>query len=429
MLPFSAVGDKGDVYWIAEALTLDCIHILSRATELRVISAASAFRYPGETTDARAAGEALRAGYVLKGELEDRQQVYRILLHLFRTHDGKRIWSKAIDRSQPELIRTHLEVSRDVSRELRVPFPERPARNYTSDLDAHWAYWQGLVERRKPSGDAGIAVQYFQQALEKDSYFVSAQIRLAEALLAELRHLTVPPVEQMAKARDAARRATQLDPLSGLAKVVYAEMLGWYDWQLAAAGPHLVDAMQVQPSLCEAPAAYAMLLTASGRFDEALRQQDVLRLLDPAHDPQESLLWTLVSARRWDDLAKEAARLDTPVSKTLEALAWSMKGDQTKALEMATTAREQADDLLRAHLTLVYRNAGRKDDVGEIASSVKGFAQACALAVAGDKPTALTAYEEAVRTGDPLVSWSKVTPLLDSLRGDERFEKMVPLKI
>src|SRR4029077_12919251 len=91
----------------------------------------------------------------------------------------------------------------------------------------------------------------------------------------------VPQAEFMQKARAAALRALELDDSLPEAHAALALIVQDYDWDWQTAGKEYRRAIELNPNYATAHHWYAEHLTWLGRFDEALRESERARQLDP----------------------------------------------------------------------------------------------------------------------------------------------------
>src|SRR6202040_3475636 len=91
----------------------------------------------------------------------------------------------------------------------------------------------------------------------------------------------VPQNEYIPKARAAALRALQIDDTLAEAHTSLALITENYDWDWQTAEKEYRRAIQLDPNYATAHQWYAEYLTWLGRFDEAFRESERARQLDP----------------------------------------------------------------------------------------------------------------------------------------------------
>ena len=124
-------------------------------------------------------------------------------------------------------------------------------------------------------------VNYFQQAIAKDPNYAPAYAGLANSYTLLTGYSLAPSSQYMSKARTAALRALELDKTLPEAHIALALIVENYDWDWNAAEKQYRRAIELNPNYATAHQWYAEYLTWRGRFDEALRESEMARQLDP----------------------------------------------------------------------------------------------------------------------------------------------------
>src|SRR5262249_39317528 len=127
------------------------------------------------------------------------------------------------------------------------------------------------------------SIQYFEQAIAKDSNFALAYAGLADtyslqgvSMAAEL-----PPKEVMEKARGAALKALELDDTLAEAHAALGRVKIVYDMDSVGAEKEFQLAIQYNPSYATGYHWYAIMLQAMGRTDESWTKIQRAQALDP----------------------------------------------------------------------------------------------------------------------------------------------------
>ena len=237
--PFENLTRNKETDYFADGLTDEIIRNLSVIEGLRVPSRTSAFALKDKALSATDAGRQLGADYLVEGSVLQTGQQLRVNVALVRVADDTRIWSDRFDRQLTDIFAIQDEISRGVVNSLRLRL-EPGRRRYETNLEAYDLYLRGrqmmaaFPSRVRPVGK--VAIQYFEQAIEKDANYAIAYAGLADVLLAMDENSPTAGFA-FARARTAAVKAVELDPMLSEAQsalgVVHAREYAWNDAEVA----------------------------------------------------------------------------------------------------------------------------------------------------------------------------------------------------
>ena len=145
------------------------------------------------------------------------------------------------------------------------------------------------------------AIEYFQQALEKDPAYRLAYAGLADTYAYLSFFNVIPSRQAMPKAKAAAAKALEIDHDLAEAHVSLGYISFTYEWDWLAAGEHFEQALALNPAYSRAHTFYCSLSqfsrTIRGSLGVAKRALD----LDPASPAvSHSLAVQLYLARKFD---------------------------------------------------------------------------------------------------------------------------------
>jgi serine/threonine-protein kinase len=282
------------------------------------------------------------------------------------------------------------------------------------------------------------AIECFQAAIQRDPNYALAYTGLADALgLLGFMGLA-PAAEVMPKAKEAARRAIEIDDSLPEAHASLAGIFKNYDWDWAASEREFKKALALNPNYANGRRMYASLLAAVGRPEESLRQTRLALELDPFSLPIR------VEAAYNAYMADDCERALGEALRTLElepdfAPAQSILGQiyaQLGRYEEAIALIEKARILTHEHpatlagLAHVLAGAGRMEEARALADRLTEFSRqqhispfwlALAYVGIGEKAAALDALEKAYEQRDVILVWLGTEPRVDSLRTEPRF--------
>jgi serine/threonine-protein kinase len=431
--------------YFSDGVTEELTAALGRVPGVRVAAPASAFALQRSGGDPRDAGRRLGVGTVLEGSVRQvNNNRLRLSVHLVSVSEGFDLWSETYERPLDEVVAVQAEIVRSVVATLRIPGAERWTDSVRppSSLEAYLAYlWARHALSRGPGADPSRAAALYQEAIGFDSSFAPAWAGLAAAQVQRALTQGARPSEAMPAARAAATRALALDSSLALAHTALAEVHFLYDRDWSAADSAFQRAIAINPNLAEVHGAYACLLLATGRADEALRHARHALELDPL-DPETiaHIGWHDLYVRNYAEvrgsfdraLAADTARAET---RRLLGLLAEVVGDYELAESQYRAALDRAPDDPEALAALgrVHALDGRPEEAGAVLARldsltagryVSPYLFAGIAEALGDRRRAFAWLEEAVedRSGD--VVYLDRDPRLDRLRDDRRFARI-----
>jgi TolB-like protein/Tfp pilus assembly protein PilF len=286
VLPFVNTNGNPDEEYLCDGITEGLIHSLSQLPQLRVMSRSTVFRYKGRGVDPQNVGRELKVGAVLVGTLVHHGDSIHLQSELVDTRDGSEIWGTQYDRQLSEISSVQQEIVRDISEKLRLRLgPEdqkKLAGQKTENWEAYNLYLKGNYYWEKfTDDDMRKAVDYFQQAIDKDPNYALAYAGLADSFH-ELAY-TSPPSEMMPRSKAASTKALQLDDSVANAHAALAWVLWRYDWNFSEAEKEFRRAIELEAnsSSSSVRGMYPLFLYSMKRFDQAVAEHKQAIALDP----------------------------------------------------------------------------------------------------------------------------------------------------
>lgn len=220
VLPFADMSEAQDQGYFADGMAEEILNRLAKSGGLRVISRTSSFSFRGDEVDIPTIAAKLDVSHVLEGSVRRAGDSVRITAQLISAADNSHLWSETYDRDVSEVFAVQDEIAGAVADALHATLGARTARSTAPrNPEAYEKFLQGkfLYDRRAP-GDARKAAQYFEEAVRLDPEYAKAWAALSGAY-GLLIHAGEEPIEAgRAKQKEAAIRATTLDPQSAEAQ-------------------------------------------------------------------------------------------------------------------------------------------------------------------------------------------------------------------
>ncbi len=293
VIPFENLGGAADEPF-ADGITDEITSRLAEISGLRVVSRTSAKRFRGRELSIAELGKALNSDYILEGTVRTdhpspNAATARITPQLVRVSDDVQVWRQSFNASLTPgaIFGIQADIARRVAAELRITLAgterARVAKVPTRDSAAYRLYQLGRFHWDKRDAPSLLrAVQYFEEAIARDSTFVDAYAGLAAAAISYLVFFAPDTgFAAAAPALAAARRAVALDSASAAAQAGLGYVLMIAEWNWAGADSAFQRAINLDAEYGPARYWYAQLLWVLWRFDDALEQAQLAVAVDP----------------------------------------------------------------------------------------------------------------------------------------------------
>ncbi len=348
------------------------------------------------------------------------------------------IWHQSYERDLRDVLILQSEVARSIAEEIRGTLwsqqrQRRAVRGRVSPRAAE-AYFKGL------SASHWEQDGYFRQAIEEESDFALAHAALAVNLVAKgWVGWPFPPEEAFGGARRSALEALLIDRELSAAHAVMGWVAFSFDWQWPASEKRFRRAIEIDPGNGWARSGLALLLAATGRFEEALAEAERARDLDPLSVwANVDLCRILYYGRRYDDALRRLYQRFDPVSADVHRVRWQLL-EATGEAEAAILARLIFEKLDGTPAPVIeawdeaLHTSGRtgfwREFIGVHLTTPEKLVWAVHLAEAHtlleERNQALTWLETAYERRRPRMVFLAVDPIWDPLRSDPRFNDLL----
>ncbi len=441
VLPFANISADEENEYFCDGLAEELLNALAKIEDLKVAARTSAFSFKGKNVEAREIGKKLSVNTVLEGSVRKAGKRIRINVQLVSAADGYQLWSERYDREMRDIFDVQDEIAVAVTDALKIKLlgDEKTAvlKRHTQSPEAHEYYLRGLSHFNKWTPvDFGKAIENFERAIEIDANYTSAYAALADAYT-ELLFFSFSAGDVRPKARDAARKALELDDRLAEAHNSMALIKMYLDWDFTAAEAEFRRAIELNPGSATVHMWYGWFLALMGRFDESLVELRRGHELDPLSPPNNNAIGVNFHWSRQPELAI-AQILDVlelnpnyPVSVSFLAEAYVQVGDMQSAVSTIERLSPAAmDPQALAVAGYVYARAGdrekaagilkefeRRTEHGNVSSL--NFAQI--YSSLGLKEKAFGWLEKAFVERAIWLPFLKVDVKFDPLRDDPRF--------
>ena len=443
VLPFVNESGNPDIEYLSDGMTESLINSLSNLPTLSVKARNSVFRYKGANIDERRVSEELSVDSLLLGRVLQRGDNVTVYLSLVDPQTGASLWGEQYDRKMQDIAVLQKEIATDVSRKLRARLSKAEAnqlsRNYTDNAEAFQLYLKGRFFWNKRTPDSiRRAIEYFEQAIQKDPGFALAYAGLADSYVVPASR--IEPHVAMPKAKTAALQALAIDETLAEAHTSLARVLQVYDWNWKDAEIEYKRAIELNPRYPVAHQWYGGYLERTGRINEAISERKLALELDPLSTITSFELGAnLLYARNYDQAIAQLQRSleldpDFPAAHQFLPLVFIQKGMYQEALAKVREAPESAALNVTGMPGYVYAVSGHtaeaKRELEELkrlrkTEYIPAVSLAYICAGLGEKDEALMWLEKGFEERAFQMQFLKLDPRFDNLRDDPRFKELL----
>ncbi len=448
VLPFENLSEERTQEYFNDGLTEEMITQLSRLNpeRLGVIARTSAMKYKGTKKSIKEIGAELGVAYVLEGSVRRALGRVRIAAQLIQVRDETHLWAQTYERSLIDILKLQSEVARAIAREIRVKLTAREERRLAASRavspQAYEAYLKGrhLWNRRTEDG-MRKSIAHYEQAIRLYPQYAMAYAGVADSYVMLACRGMVPAKDTFRKAKEAARKAIDLDSELGEAHGSLAHVR-LHDWDWEGLEADFERALDLNPAQAIVYYWYGEFLMSRGRPEEAIAVTQKAQQTDPLSPViGSSLAMILYLARRYDQAAVvlERTRAINPDHFLPHLRMGLIRIQQRKydeailELQTAVSLADQSTETLAA-LAMAYAAAGKKKPARQILAKLQQLAGkryvlpynvAKIHAAGADRDKAFEWLERAYEGGNPDLIELNSEPIFDGLRGEPKFSDLM----
>jgi DNA-binding winged helix-turn-helix (wHTH) protein/TolB-like protein/Flp pilus assembly protein TadD len=446
VLPFQTLGAKQSDQYLGLGMADALITRLGNTGKIIIRPTSAIQKYAEKDLTPQAAGQEQGVDAVLDGRIQREADRVRLTVQLIRVRDGVQLWGETFDREFTNIFALEDSLSERVAQSIRLKLTGEETRRFTKRSterpDAYEAYVKGRYFWNKRT-DKGLkkGLEYFRQAIALDPSFAEAYVGVADSYATLGLYAVIPPKEAFPAAKEAAKRALEMDDGLAAAHATLGFINFYYDWNATDAINEFRRALADNPNYAMAHSWYGENLAAMGRFEEATAEAK-LALED---DPLSLIIgsnagWTLSLAGKGDqaiEILKKAIEIDPSFPRTHYRLGRAYA--QKKSYDMAMSELEQAvslsggDACYKGSLGYVYAISGKLTQARDVLRDLEGrtsqpyvpaYAIALVYAGLGDNDHALTWLQKAFDDRSTSIAFLKLDPELTDLHSDPRFQQL-----
>ena len=447
VLPFENTSRDPEHEYLSDGIAGSLINILATVPKLRVMAQSTVLRYKGRGIDPQTLGRELNVRAVLTGRIMQSGESLRIGTELVDVATGSQLWGAQYDRKPGDIFIIQDEISKEISEKLRLKLTraekKRLTKRQTEDAEAYRRYLKGRHHWDRWTEDGFYkAIDFFQQAVEKDPGYALAYAGLADSYVLLGWNSYLLPKDAFPKAKMAAMRALRLDPDLAEAHTSLAAVLWLHDWQWQEAQTEFKRSLALNPAYPTANHWYAEYVLTMGRHAEAIERIKVSQELDPLSlIISVAIGWALYMARQYDDAIEQLTRTvdlepHYPVTHWILGLLLRKMG----RYEQAITEGEKGvnlsggSPLISAALAQTFAEAGKRDQAIQILDDLTRLTELRYIAPyffagiytgLGEGDRAIEYLEKCYEEHSHWLIYLHMDPGMDGLRSHPRFQDLL----
>lgn len=447
VLPFASLSeDKANAYF-ADGIQDELLTRLSKIADLKVISRTSTLKFKSAPENLPDIGRQLGVANIVEGSVQRSGDQVRVNVQLIKAATDSHLWADIYDRKLTDIFAVESEIAKSIAEKLQAKLTGAELTAIDTfpnpNQEAYELFLKGRYFLDKRTGEnLRKAIEYFDASIAKDSSYPLAYVGLGDAWSLLPNYGAAPSRESIPQAKAAIKKALELDEMLAEAHATYGRLL-CYDFDFPRATAELDRAIALKPN-------YAMAhhwlssgpLMGVGDFDRAIVSGKRAIELDPLSLINNADLgWVYFCARRYDEAIAQTRRtleMDARfyIARYYLGNALQFKGELKEATAEYEKAAELDDDpVVLAFLSQAYARSGREKEARTILTRlteqaksryVSPYSFAVMFIGLRENDRAIEALERAYDEGAGYdLFLLKVDPMLDDLRGNQRFEALV----
>ena len=447
VLPFDNLSRDPDNAFFAEGVQDEILTRLAKVADLKVIARTSTQKFKSAPENLPDIAKELGAMNILEGSVQKANDQVRVNVQLINAMTNSHLWAEIYDRKLTDIFAVESDISTAIADALQAKLTGSEKRAITTqptaNTEAYELYHKGLSLWEKRSGDnIPKAIAFYQQAIARDSNYALAYAGLSESYVLLPYYTPTGLKDSLPKAKEAADKALQLDPNLAEGHRALGKYLT-FTMDFAGAIREFQRAIELNPNDATAHHWYGNgPLVALGRFETAIREARRSVELDPLSPVINADFGnTLYYARRYPNAIaqfRKTIELDPKFSYSHYNFGFVLeaKGDLPGAVFQYERAQElNKDPFTLALVAAAKTKAGDKNAAEQALAElekisqlreVPAYSRALLYLSLNNKEEALRWLEQSFADHDGSdIVYIRVDPLLDSLRGDPRFEALV----
>ncbi len=441
IMPITDVEGNMSLDYQLDVLTDELISSLSKVPDLDVRPTSSVLRFQAGANNLSAIANSLNVNSILSIRAIQNEGVNAIITELVEVDQFRVLWKKRYDQGLIDVPMIKEDIIIGVTETLRPNLSNKEKNKIVIDrlYENGRYYWnkrtvEGLTK----------AIEYFNQIIQRNENYAPAYAGLADSYLLLTYYGSATSYnDNFIKAKEYAVKALEIDNNLPEAHTSLAMCLFEFDFDLEKADIEFKKAIDLNPEYGTALQWYGELLTAQGKFPEAISRMKQAEEIDPLSRIIKADYGLMCYYARDFNCAIQQYEKTLSLDPDFAAAHWwlgetyTVLGEYDKAIASYKTALANSTKSTRimACLAYTYAVAGNKTEAINIlnqmleSASHGGYVSPYefALIYTGmhDLDKAFAQLNSALEAHVYDLIFLNVEPLMDPLRSDPRFKQLV----
>jgi TolB-like protein/Tfp pilus assembly protein PilF len=447
VLPLANLSHDPEQEYFAEGLTEALVTTLAKIGELRVVSRTSSMLYKNASKPLPQIARELGVDAVVEGTVLRVGDRVRITAQLIDAARESHLWAESYERNLRDVLTLQADIAQAIAHEIQIKLTPQDRTHlgqvHAVNPEAYESYLQGRYHWNRRSGKGfAQAIQFFQQAIAKDSAYAAAYSGLADCLTLIGSWGAVPPASGAGKAKSLALKALAIDSSLAEAHTSLAFATMFYDYDFATAEREFERSIELNPRYATAHEFFGICLAFAGRFEEGYTELQRAIRLDPLSGAIRFALGCVYwSAHRFDDAMaalEKAIELDPGNALAHSVLGYTLThcSQNARAIAELQYAMQLAPEssTFIASLGEVYAAAGHLDEARKILEQlvrlsteryVSAYPVARIYMALGDKEQGFRWLERGYEERAAMMIFMKLDPRFAEVHSDPRFQDLL----
>jgi len=447
VLPFKDYSAAKDQEYFCDGMTEDIITKLSSIHDLKVISRTSAMRFKNTDKSIREIARELGVGAILEGSIQKEKNEIRVNVQLIRAADDAHLWAEKYDRKLESVFQVQDEISMAIVEALELKLTSQEEQGMTKqpiDNVAAYEYYLRAYHEISRFDERSIdrALQNLQDGITiiGDNALLYAGMAYAYY---QYVNIGVRQEEYIEKSETYAKKALALDPDCAPAYLVLGNIISAFQGNQQEAVRQYKRALSINPNDPILLRKLAVQYLFAGKRSLVSPLVERARQIDPLTAARASIQFDIYMSEGKYDLLLEFGKRwyesdpGSPMSQAAYALALTYNHRFKESLAIMDRLEATSPDNVVTKFALLTKYGMLKDSEKAFRILTPDFQKTCrrdyqwsysvaeGLSALGAKKEALDWLENAISRGFLDYQSMERDFLLDNIRSDERFKKLM----